>query len=225
MMVMRLSPSVVDGYAGGRMASIVQDQPTVFTIGHSNHSSERFLALLRGSGITAIADVRSIPRSRRWPQFSRGRIERWLADAGIAYVFLGAELGGRPGDPALLRDGHPDYELMSATPSFHAGLDRVLDGASRYRIALMCAEREPLDCHRFLLVSRRLHERGVDLCHILADGSIEPQRTTERRLLQQTGVAVGSLFADLPPPRHAIATAYDVRSGKIGRGRQPIGPA
>ena len=207
------------------MASIVQDQPTIFTIGHSNHSSERFLALLRGAGITAVADVRSIPRSRRWPQFSGGRIERWLADAGIAYVFLGAELGGRPDDPALLRDGHPDYDLMAATPLFRAGLDRVLEGAGRYRIALMCAEREPLDCHRFLLVSRRLHERGVDLCHILADGSIEPQGTTERRLLQQTGVAVDSLFANLPLPRHAIAAAYDIRSGRTGRGRHPIGPA
>jgi uncharacterized protein (DUF488 family) len=207
------------------MASIVQDRPTVFTIGHSNHSSERFLALLRGAGITAVADVRSIPRSRRWPQFSRARIERWLADAGIAYVFLGAELGGRPDDPALLRDGHPDYDLMAAAPLFQAGLDRVLDGAGRYCIALMCAEREPLDCHRFLLVSRHLHERGVRLRHILGDGSIETQETTEARLLKQTGVVVESLFADLPPPPHAVARAYDLRSGKVGRGRHPIGPA
>ncbi len=209
----------------GRMADIVQDRPAVFTIGHSNHSSEWFLALLQGAGITAVADVRSIPRSRRWPHFSRARIERWLADAGIAYVFLGAELGGRPDDPALLREGHPDYDLMAATPLFQAGLDRVLDGAGKYRIALMCAEREPLDCHRFLLVSRRLQERGVRLRHILADGSVEAQETTECRLLQQTGLAVHSLFADLPPPRHAVARAYDIRSGNAGRGRHPIGPA
>jgi uncharacterized protein (DUF488 family) len=208
--------------AGG-MASIVQDQPTVFTIGHSNHSSERFLALLRGAGITAVADVRSIPRSRRWPQFSRARLEPWLAGAGIAYVFLGAELGGRPDDPALLREGRPDYDLMAATPSFRAGLDRVLDGAARYRIALMCAEREPLDCHRFLLVSRHLHERGVGLRHILADGSIEPHEAAEVRLLRQTGVGVDSLFADLPPPRHAVARAYEIHISKAGRGRHPIG--
>jgi len=208
-----------------RMASMSQDQPTVFTIGHSNHSSEHFLALLQGAGITAIADVRSIPRSRRWPHFSRARIERWLADAGIAYVFLGAELGGRPDDPALLREGRPDYDLMAATPSFGAGLQRVLDGAARYRIALMCAEREPLDCHRFLLVSRHLRERGVCLRHILADGAIEAHETTEFRLLQQTGIGVDPLFAHLPPPRHALARAYDIRSGKIVRGHQPAGPA
>lgn len=208
-----------------RMTSIAQDQPTVFTIGHSNHSSERFLALLQGADITAVADVRSIPQSRRRPHFSRARIERWLADAGIAYVFLGAELGGRPNDPALLREGRPDYDLKAATPSFQAGLDRVLDGAARYRIALMCAEREPLDCHRFLLVSRHLHERGVCLRHVLADGSIEPHDTTEVRLLQQTGIAADPLFADLPPPRHAVARAYDIRSGKVGRGHHPSGPA
>ena len=204
---------------------MAQDRPTVFTIGHSNHSSERFLALLQRAGVTAVADVRSIPQSRRWPHFSHARMERWLAEAGIAYVFLGAELGGRPADPALMREGRPDYDLMAATPSFQAGLDRVLEGAERYRIALMCAEREPLDCHRFLLVSRRLDGRGVRLCHILADGSIEAQEDTETRLLQQTGVAVDALFAGLPPPRHAVARAYDIRSGKLGRGHQPIGPA
>jgi uncharacterized protein (DUF488 family) len=169
--------------------------------------------------------VRSIPRSRRWPHFSRARIERWLADAGIAYVFLGAELGGRPADPALMREGRPDYDRMAATPSFQAGLDRVIDGATRYRVALMCAEREPLDCHRFLLVSRHLHERGARLCHILADGSLELHENTEVRLLQQTGMAVDALFADLAPPRHTVDRAYDIRSGKIARGRQPIGPA
>ena len=203
---------------------MAQDRPTVFTIGHSNHSSERFLALLRGAGITAVADVRSIPQSRRWPHFSRTQIERWLADAGIAYVFLGAELGGRPDDPALLREGRPDYDLMAATPAFRAGLERVLDGAARYRIALMCAEREPLDCHRFLLVSRHTHERGVRLRHILADGSAEPHEATEARLLQQVGLAADPLFAGLPPARDLIARAYDSRSGKVGRRQHSARP-
>jgi len=206
------------------MQSIAQDRPVVFTIGHSNHSSERFVELLQGAGITAVADVRSIPHSRRWPHFSRAQIERWLADAGIAYVFLGTELGGRPDDPVLLREGRPDYDLMAATPSFRAGLDRVLDRAARYRIALMCAEREPLDCHRFLLVSRHLHERGARLCHILADGSAEPHEATESRLLQQAGLAADPLFAALPPARDLIARAYDIRSGKVGRSHHSAWP-
>jgi len=202
---------------------MAQDQTTVFTIGHSNHSSERFLALLHGTGITAVADVRSVPQSRRWPHFSRARIERWLADAAICYVFLGAELGGRPEDRTLLREGRPAYDLMAATRSFQNGLDRVLAGAQRYRIALMCAEREPLDCHRFLLVSRYLHNRGAQLRHILTDGSIESHQATEVRLLRQTGVADEPLFNELSPPRDLIDHAYDIRSGRIGRARPPAG--
>lgn len=207
------------------LTSMAQDQASVFTIGHSNHSRERFLALLRAGGITAVADVRSIPQSRRWPHFSRGSIERWLPEAGITYVFLGADLGGRPSDRSLWDEGRPDYDRMAAAPRFQAGLDRVLDGAARYRIALMCAEREPLDCHRFLLVSRRLYERGVALSHMLADGSIEPHEVSELRLLRQAGGAVEPLFAALPPSRQAIARAYDLRCGRTGRGRQPNAPA
>ena len=204
-------------------SSMAQDKPTVFTIGHSNHSSERFLALLQGARITAVADVRSVPQSRHWPHFGRARIERWLAGADISYVFLGAELGGRPQDPALLREGRPVYDLMAATPSFQNGLDRVLTEAKRHRIALMCAEREPLDCHRFLLVSRNLHRRGAQLCHILADGSIESHQVTEVRLLRQTGFADEPLFNELPPPPDLLDRAYDIRSGRSGRARQPAG--
>src|SRR5215475_13186783 len=130
------------------------DKPAVFTIGHSNHPLATFIGLLRGAGVTAVADVRSIPYSRRWPQFGRPALERSLPEAGIGYVFLGAELGGRRDDPALYIDGRIDFDRVAATDSFRAGLDRVEAGAARHRIALMCAEREPLDCHRFLLVSR-----------------------------------------------------------------------
>jgi uncharacterized protein (DUF488 family) len=160
---------------------MAQERAIVYTIGHSNHPVARFIELLRGAGITAVADVRSIPHSRRWPQFGRARLERSLAETDIAYVYLGAELGGRPGDPSLLSDGKPDYGRMAATPAFAAGLDRVVDGAQRYRIALMCAEREPLECHRFLLVSPHLLQRGVAVRHILADGTIEPNEITQGR--------------------------------------------
>jgi uncharacterized protein (DUF488 family) len=160
---------------------MAQDRTVVYTVGHSNHPIERFVELLRGAGITAVADVRSVPQSRRYPQFGRVRLERSLREAGIAYVYLGVELGGRPADPTLLRDGKPDYERMAATPAFGAGLDRIVDGARRYRIAAMCAEREPMECHRFLLVSPHLLERGVAVQHILAGGTIEPHDVTQAR--------------------------------------------
>jgi uncharacterized protein (DUF488 family) len=160
---------------------MTQERLAVYSIGHSNHPIERFLELLRSADITAVADVRSVPFSRHWPQFGRTRLQPALAHAGIAYVYLGAELGGRPDDPALLSNGRPDYDRMAATPNFRSGLDRVVDGARRYRIALMCAEREPLECHRFMLVSPHLVARGVTMRHILADGTIEPHETTEIR--------------------------------------------
>ncbi|HTO85729.1 MAG TPA: DUF488 domain-containing protein [Methylomirabilota bacterium] len=199
----------------------MQDKPAVFTIGHSNHPLARFIDLLRGTGgtgVTAVADVRSIPYSRRWPQFGRPALERSLGEAGIAYVFLGAELGGKRDDPALLRDGRVDYDRVAATESFRTGLDRVEEGARRHRVALMCAEREPLDCHRFLLVARRLHERAVPIEHILADGTIEKHDATERRLLAAVGL--NDLFSSGVPPRDAVARAYALRSAKRLAGRR-----
>jgi len=181
---------------------------TVFTIGHSNHPRERFFDLLRGGGITAVADVRSKPFSRRHPHFSRPALTKTLEDAGIRYIFLGEELGGQPDDPGLQRDGAPDYERMAATDAFQRGLDRVLESAARHRTALMCAEREPLECHRFLLVSRHLALRGARIAHILGDGSIEEHGQTLRRLLAVTRLGAGELFASEAPPDEVVARAF-----------------
>jgi uncharacterized protein (DUF488 family) len=192
---------------------------TVFTIGHSNHPRERFIALLRGAEITALADVRSTPFSRRHPQFSKPVLAETLPQEGIAYVYLGEELGGQRRDPALLRDGAPDYDKIAATQSFRHGLDRVIDGASRHRIALMCAEREPLDCHRFLLVSRHLALRGTRINHILGDGSIEEHDDTLRRLLARTHLDAGELFAEGTPPEDVVARAFAAGQRRLFGGK------
>lgn len=155
----------------------------LFSIGHSNIPAERFLAMLRDAGVTAIADVRSAPYSRWFPWFSQKALAARLADAGIAYLGMGDTLGGRPRDESLFRDGVADYEAMAIQPEFRAGLNRLLDAAARFRVCAMCAEREPLDCHRCLLVARDLAERGLAVGHILHDGTIEPQAVTEQRLL------------------------------------------
>jgi uncharacterized protein (DUF488 family) len=155
----------------------------LFSIGHSNVSAERFLALLHIAGVNAVADVRSVPSSRFCPWFSGKNLEPRLAREGIAYLPYGDTLGGRPGGESLYRDGSADYEAMEAQPEFRAGLDRLIDAASHARVCLMCAEREPLDCHRCLLVSRRLARRGLAVGHILQDGAVEPHAATEERLL------------------------------------------
>ena len=181
---------------------------TVFTIGHSNHPREHFMALLRMNEITAVADVRSKPFSRRHPHFGQPTLRKALEDAGIAYIFLGESLGGQPTDPALYRDNVPDYERMASTDGFQRALDRVLDEATGHRLALMCAEKEPLECHRFLLVSRHLALRDARITHILGDGSTEEHERTVRRLLAVTRLDAGELFGAARVPEDVIARAY-----------------
>ena len=188
---------------------------TVLTIGHSTHALEAFVALLRQHHVSAVADVRSAPYSRFNPQYNREPLTKALEAQGIRYVYLGRELGGRSDDPACYEDGRIRYERVAATESFRSGLDRVVDGAARYRIALMCAEKEPLDCHRTLLVARALDEQGVDVAHIHADGGLEPHQATMDRLLDiqklpRKGDLSGTReeFIGAAIARHAQRVAY-----------------
>lgn len=188
------------------------EQGEVFTIGHSTMSYEAFLELLRIASVDAIADVRSAPFSRHFPHFNRDTLKRRLADDGVAYVFLGKELGGRPRDSNLFHNGVADYELMAATESFKAGLCRVLDGAKQFRIALMCSERSPLDCHRCLLVGRALREQGANVRHILGNGNIEPHEHIEEALLNMAEKDHADFFMT---PQARLLEAYRERSMKV----------
>jgi uncharacterized protein (DUF488 family) len=156
----------------------------LFSIGHSNMAAERFIALLHSVGVTAVADVRSIPGSRRFPWFSKRSLAGHLERERIAYALMGDTLGGRPLGADLFRGGIADYEAMAMQPQFQGGIDRLIDVTAHARVCMMCAEREPLECHRCLLVARSLAGRGLTVGHILADGTIEAHTATEQRLLQ-----------------------------------------
>lgn len=184
----------------------------VLTIGHSTLPYERFLGLLRGANVTAIADVRSAPYSRQFPQFNREDLSNELRADGIAYVFLGKELGGRPSERQFYCDGIADYERMSRTAEFGKGLERVVEGAKKYRIALMCSERDPLDCHRCLLVGRALAQRGVHVGHILGDGRVVSHSEIEDKLLELSGRGTEDFFA---PRSERLAVAYRERARKV----------
>ena len=180
------------------------------TIGHSNHPIERLVDLLKAGGVALLVDVRSMPYSRRFPQFGKERLAKSLAAADIGYVHEGAALGGKP-------EGGGDYDALAARPAFQDALGRLIERAESTTLCLMCAEKEPLDCHRTVLVSRRLAERGVAVGHLLADGGMRPHRDIEEALLAKNGGP--DLFeADLFEDRAArLARAWQARERAMKR--------
>ena len=187
-------------------------EPCVFTVGHSTHPVERLIELLKQHSITAVCDVRSKPYSRMNPQFNREILRDALRAEGIAYVFLGEELGARSNDKSCYRDGQVQYDLLASTASFKQGLKRVRDGADKYRVALMCAEKDPLQCHRTILVSRHLVEQGIEVGHILADGSIEPHEKSIERLMNVLRLPQSDMFRSR---EEIVADAYRMQGQAI----------
>lgn len=184
----------------------------VLTIGHSTLSYERFLTRLQRADVSAVADVRTSPFSRSFPHFNRDNLRRSLSTDGIAYVFLGDHLGGRPKDKELFHDGVADYEKMAETPMFAEGIVRVQRGSERYRIALMCSERHPIECHRCLLVGRALSDLGVDVRHIVSDDGIVTQTQIEMQLLRIFDRETSDMFMS---DGDLLASAYRDQSRKV----------
>ena len=167
---------------------------TLYTIGHSNHDMNHFVALLREHRITAIADVRQFPYSKYVPQFNRESLSSQLRDQGVEYVFLGHYLGARPKDPSCYTDGRVDFRKLCTTSYFVDGLTRVHRGIAKYRVALMCAEKDPIMCHRTVLVCRNMRHPQLQILHILEDAELEDNRDSETRLLQRHNLWTPDLF-------------------------------
>lgn len=145
----------------------------IYTIGHSTHLTVDLIGLLQIHGVTAVCDVRSKPYSRFNPQFNREEISTSLKKCRIAYAFLGKELGARSEDESCYEEGRVQYDRLAQTNLFQSGIQRVQEGAKEHRIALMCAEKEPLECHRAILVARHLVALGLQVRHIHPDGRTE----------------------------------------------------
>ncbi len=191
---------------------------TLYTIGHSNQSLESFLSALRTHCITAIADVRSYSYSNANPQFDREALAEALEAARIAYVYLGKELGARTDNPSCYVDGKVQYDRLAQTKSFQEGLARVQRGMEKYRVALMCAEGEPLACHRAILISRYLHESGIAVRHILRDATLEDHEASMARLARQLELDGNHFFRDRS---EVISEAYRIQGEKIAYKRTP----
>ena len=168
----------------------------LLSIGHSNHTIEHFVSLLAGAEVKLLADVRSYPKSRFAPQFNREMLEKSLRGNGIGYLWLGRELGG------MARE-------KISPEAFEHGLGRLIKESEQQPTAMMCAERDPLDCHRWLWLTRELIARGIEVRHVLANGKIERQFETEQRLLEAEGLAGEDFF----PREQRLADAYRARAG------------
>lgn len=187
-------------------------QQTVFTIGHSTHTLERFIALLKLHDITALGDVRSKPYSRANPQFNKEDLKRDLKEIGIVYVFFGKELGARSEDPSCYEHGRVQYDRLALTEAFRHGLDRVQDGMKKHRLVLMCSEKEPLECHRTVLVARHLSALGIPVQHVLADGGLESQDDVLKRLMLQLALPESDMFRS---HEDVLVDAYKIQESRI----------
>lgn len=174
----------------------------LFTIGHTNHNIQTFIEFLQKHNVTALADVRSRPYTRYLPDYCQAQLKDHLEANKIRYVFLGQELGARPEDQSCYVDGKAIYEKIAATDLFTDGIRRILKGIkSRHKIALMCAEKDPMTCHRAILICPQLKEYELNIQHIKPDGSLESHVELEDRLLIKhgfKGVIQTSLFEMSP---------------------------
>lgn len=189
----------------------------IWTIGHSNHDMSTLVRLLHAERIEVLADVRSQPFSRFNPHFNRRPLKSSLGEARIRYAFLGDELGGRPPEPEFFdEEGHVLYCEVAKTPRFLAGLERLLDGSNKFRVAMMCSEENPTDCHRRLLVTRVLVERGVPVVHIRSNGTT----ISEAELaVSHAGPAQPALFGQKDAPWRSTRSVSQSTPQKISSSR------
>lgn len=197
----------------------------IWTIGHSNHPIDRLMELLGLHGITVLCDVRSSPYSRYASQFNREILKEVLAKRQLPYVYLGEELGPRSSDLACYENGRVRYDLLARKPGFLHGIERLRKGMVNHRIVLMCAEKDPVTCHRMILICRHLRGDDVRISHILEEGRLEENRETEMRLMrllkidEQDLLNTGEEQIHLAYDRQGERIAYEIPEEGVAQGK------
>lgn len=184
----------------------------IYTIGHSTYPLAEFILRLRQHGISALCDVRSSPYSRYNPQFNRETLKEELKQHGISYVYVGKELGPRNDDPGCYEGGRVQYDRLAKTELFQEGIARLKEGMKSFQIVLMCAEKDPIVCHRTILVCRALEKEGIAIGHILEDGTVEEHAAAMKRLRAVLKLPESDMFTS---PEQMIQRAYDLQGQKI----------
>jgi uncharacterized protein (DUF488 family) len=157
----------------------------IYTIGSSIHSIYDFILLLKRHHINAVADVRSMPYSQHTPQFNKDALTNALKNTSVYYLDFSKEFGARRNESEAYTNNQVDFRKVIKLPIFLSGIERINAGILKgYNIALLCTEKNPLDCHRFSLVSRALsHKLSVNIDHILFNGELINQHDLEKKML------------------------------------------
>jgi uncharacterized protein (DUF488 family) len=184
----------------------------IYTIGYAAFPITQFIAVLQSYAIDAVCDVRSKPYSAYMPDYSQDALKRSLKESGINYVFLGLELGARREELECYVDGRVDYSKVQKTELFRRGIERLQTGMGKYTLTLLCAEKDPITCHRTILVARYLHSLGISVLHITQDGATESHAALEQRLLRLQGRDHTDLFKD---ESQLLCEAYTLQAEKI----------
>lgn len=194
----------------------------LYTIGHSTHSIGKFISLINIYNINCIVDIRSTPYSKAAPQFNMDKLASDLHNLNIYYLYMGKELGARHKDKNIYtREGYLDFEAVAKQEFFRQGIARVMKGVEKgFRIALMCSEKDPFDCHRSILVAKEFYERGYEIKHILENGDVISQADIEERLIdfyfpQRNQMSLFDGLDELSD-RQLIRGAYKLRNKDIG---------
>jgi uncharacterized protein (DUF488 family) len=201
------------------MDKIANGFKPLFTIGYSDLNISGFLSLLKRHMIETVADVRSSPFSRFYPEFNHESLKRTLRTHGIKYAFLGKELGARRSEQECYVDGKVSYDLVLRTEAFQNGVQRLLKGVSKMRVVLLCAEKDPLDCHRAILICRYLKNEIGWINHILSNGGIETHYEAEGRLLRRLNLHNFELFKN---EREVLEDAYRRQAEMIAFSKEEI---
>jgi uncharacterized protein (DUF488 family) len=190
----------------------------LYTIGHSTHEINYFIDLLDTYNINCVVDVRTLAASRFNPQYNKSALSVSLKDHKITYIHMPQEFGARHTDPALLTNGRVDFDKVRKSESFRKGVERVRHGVNKgFAIALMCAEAEPLECHRFSLISVALRDE-FEIVHILKDKSSITQLDLEGELLKKykKKMLTSDLFQSAHTYDERLKAAYKLQNDEIG---------
>lgn len=195
------------------------DRPIIYTVGHSTHQIDYFLALLQGYSINCLIDVRSVAASSYNPQYNKEPLSNFLKNNGITYLHFAEEFGARHTDPDLLdEDGKVDFEKVRKSWLFQNAVERLWLGLDKgFIIALMCSEGEPFDCHRFSMISIALEKDGFEVKHILKDKTLKSNAELEKELLRKYDKKIPKpdIFQTNISAEDQLRVAYRLRNKEI----------